>query len=95
MLAFVTGGTGFVGSNLVVALTNRGIGAVGVARFTPGPRLPTDGKQMRLSSAAIYADGSKAREELGVSCTPFRTAVQSARDWHLDNHYLREQTTTP
>ncbi len=26
MLAFVTGGTGFVGSNLVAALTDRGIG---------------------------------------------------------------------
>jgi len=69
--------------------------AVGVARFMAGPRLPIDGKQMRLSSAAIYADGSKAREELGVSCTPFRTAVQSARAWYLDNDYLREQTPTP
>jgi hypothetical protein len=151
MLAFVTGGTGFVGSNLVAALTNEGsvsvccgdqprrrrgwmacepavvigprdvngssgamiveaargrlrvsapggtnfvvvadafatvcdivnrpgpavvlprwtipaaVAAVGAARFVVGPRLPIDGKQRRLSSAGLYADGSKARTEL-------------------------------
>ena len=69
--------------------------AVGVARFVVGPRLPIDGKQMRLSSAAIYADGSKARKELGVPCTPLRAAVQSAHDWYLENHYLPKQATIP
>ncbi|OBG91084.1 nucleoside-diphosphate sugar epimerase [Mycobacterium sp. E3251] len=65
--------------------------AVGAARFVVGPRLPIGGKQMRLSSAYIYADGSKARTELGVPYTPFRAAAQSAYDWYLENHYLPEQ----
>jgi dihydroflavonol-4-reductase len=71
------------------------VAAVGAARFVVGPRLPIDGKQMRLSSAAVYADGSKARTELGVPCTPFRAAVRSAYDWYLENHYLRKQATIP
>lgn len=62
--------------------------AVGAARSAIGPRLPIDGKQMRLSSAGIYADGSKARQELGVPCTSFRVAVESAYDWYLENRYL-------
>jgi dihydroflavonol-4-reductase len=57
MRALVTGGTGFVWSNLVAAL--------------------------------IYADGSKARDELGVPATPFRTAAKSAYKWSLENDYLR------
>ena len=65
--------------------------AVGATRFVIGPRLPIGGQQMRLSSTCIYADGSKARTELGVPCTPFRTAAQSAYDWYLDNHYLPKQ----
>ena len=65
--------------------------AVGVARSMVGPRLPIDGKQMRLSRAAIYADGGKARQQLGVPCTPFRAAAQSAYDWYLENHYLPER----
>jgi dihydroflavonol-4-reductase len=69
--------------------------AVGAARFVVGPRLPIDGKQMRLSSAGIYADGSKARKELGVPFTPFRAAVESAYDWYLENHYLPKQATIP
>lgn len=63
--------------------------AVGAARAVIGPRLPIDGKQMRLSAFGIYADGSKARTELGVPATPFRTAVQSAYDWYLENHYVQ------
>lgn len=65
--------------------------AAGAARFVIGPRLPVSGKQIRLSSAGIYADGSKARTELGVPWTPFRTAAQSAYDWYLGNHYLPKQ----
>ncbi len=68
--------------------------AVGAVRFVTGPRLPIGGKQMRLSSACIYADGSKARIELGVPFTPFRTAAQSAYDWYLENHYLPNRATT-
>jgi dihydroflavonol-4-reductase len=50
---------------------------------------------LALSSAAVYADGSKARTEPGVPCTPLRAAVQSAYDWYLENHHLRKQATIP
>ncbi len=69
--------------------------AVGAARFVVGPRLPIGVMQMRLSSAGIYADGSKARTELGVPYTPFRTAAQSAYDWYLENHYLPKKAVAP
>ncbi|MEZ0362623.1 NAD-dependent epimerase/dehydratase family protein [Mycobacterium sp. pUA109] len=62
--------------------------AVGAARIVVGPRLPIDENQMRLSACGIYADGTKARTELGVPLTPFRAAVQSAYDWYRDNGYL-------
>lgn len=62
--------------------------AVAAARTVVGPRLPIDAKQMRLSSAGIYADGSKARAELGVPLTPFRTAAQCAYQWYVENDYL-------
>lgn len=62
--------------------------AVAAARTVVGPRLPIDAKQMRLSSLAIYADGGKARKELGVPLTPFRTAIRDACDWYVDHHYL-------
>ncbi len=68
---------------------------VGAARFVVGPRLPIDGKEMRMSSASIYADGSKARAELGVPCTPFRTAAQAAYDWYLENNFLPERAAIP
>jgi dihydroflavonol-4-reductase len=61
---------------------------VATARAVLGPRLPIDEKQMRLSAFGIYADGSKARSELGVSTTPFRLAAQSAYNWYRDNDYL-------
>jgi dihydroflavonol-4-reductase len=67
--------------------------AVGAARAVLGPRLPIDGKQMRLSAFDIYADGSKARAELGVPATPFGTAIQSAYDWYRDNDYLNGSDT--
>jgi dihydroflavonol-4-reductase len=69
--------------------------AVGITRFVAGPRLPIDGKQMRLSAAGIYADGSKARNELGVPFTPFRYAVQSAYDWYAENDVLSKQVPIP
>ena len=69
--------------------------AVGAARFVIGPRLPINGKQMRLSAFGIYADGSKARAELGVPATPFRIAVQRAYDWYLENDYLPNRAAIP
>jgi len=89
MLAFVTGGTGFVGSNPVAALTNRGTIPAAVAAVGPAwsaVAFPSTECCCGCRLAAVYADGSKARTELGVPCTPFRTAVQSAYDWYLENH---------
>lgn len=62
--------------------------AVGAARAVVGPRLPIDEKQMRLSAYDLYADGAKARTELGVEVTPFRTAIASAYRWYSENGYL-------
>lgn len=62
--------------------------AVAVARVVVGPRLPVDARQMRLSVADIYADGSKARRELGVPFSRFRPALQSAYEWYRDNGHL-------
>lgn len=57
-------------------------GAVAAVRTVIGPRLPIDAKQMRLSGYGIYADGTKARTELGVPCTPFATAISEAYRWY-------------
>ncbi|HEX7323514.1 MAG TPA: NAD-dependent epimerase/dehydratase family protein [Mycobacterium sp.] len=62
--------------------------AVAAARAVVGPRLPIDAKQMRLSAVGIYADGGKARRELGVPLTPFRTAIGDAYDWYREHHYF-------
>ena len=61
---------------------------VAAARAVAGPRLPIDAKQMRLSALGLYADGAKARRELGMPLTPFRTAIRSAYTWYADNGYL-------
>ncbi|HEU0190996.1 MAG TPA: NAD-dependent epimerase/dehydratase family protein [Mycobacterium sp.] len=63
-------------------------GAVAAVAAVVGPRLPIDAKQMRLSSLGIYADGGKARRELGVPLTPFRTAIGDAYAWYREHGYL-------
>ncbi|BBZ25590.1 NAD-dependent epimerase/dehydratase family protein [Mycolicibacter hiberniae] len=61
---------------------------VSVARTVVGPRLPIDARQMRLSTAEIYADATKSRTELGVPFTPFTTALRAGYQWYRDNGYL-------
>ena len=61
---------------------------VSVARTVVGPRLPIDARQMRLSTAEIYADATKSRTELGVPFTPFATALRAGYEWYRDNGYL-------
>ncbi|ORV50228.1 nucleoside-diphosphate sugar epimerase [Mycolicibacter engbaekii] len=61
---------------------------VSVARTVVGPRLPIDARQMRLSTAEIYADATKSRAELGVPFTPFTTALRAGYEWYRDNGYL-------
>lgn len=58
------------------------------ARAVAGRRVPIDTTQLRLSFATIYADGGKATDELSVTATPLRDAVQAAYAWYRDNGYL-------
>lgn len=58
------------------------------ARLFLGSRVPLDPTQVRLSGAAIYADGSKARQKLRVPVTPFVTAVQQTYDWYKEKGFL-------
>jgi dihydroflavonol-4-reductase len=64
--------------------------AVTALRAIVGPHLPVDGNQLRLSAAALYADGRKARGELDLPYTPFRTAIERAYAWYMRNDYLRK-----
>ena len=66
------------------------IAALGVAAFRAlvGVRIPVDENQVRLSGQEIYANGSKAVEELAFGHTPFRAAVQRAYDWYNTNGYI-------
>ena len=53
------------------------------------PRTPLfSGEQVRLSVAEMYCDCRKARQELGLPCTPFRTAVERALAWYQAHGYL-------
>jgi dihydroflavonol-4-reductase len=60
----------------IVALT------VSAARTLLGPRLPLDADQVRLASAFIFVDDSKARQTFQLKPTPFATAVQEAWYWY-------------
>ena len=46
------------------------------------------GEQVRLSGAEIYCDWSKARQELELPGTPFRTGVERAYAWYQAHGYL-------
>jgi dihydroflavonol-4-reductase len=46
------------------------------------------GEQARLSAAELYYDCSKARRELGLPLTPFRTAVERAKAWYVEHGML-------
>ncbi len=69
--------------------------AVAAARAVLGPRLPIDGKQMRLSSADIYAGGQKARNER--ACPALRSAQRSGAHTTgaSKRHYLKKKVTIP
>jgi dihydroflavonol-4-reductase len=62
--------------------------SISLARAVVGPRLPIGAHQMRLSAAEIFADSTKAREELRLPFTSFRTALRDAYHWYRDNGYL-------
>jgi nucleoside-diphosphate-sugar epimerase len=86
MRALVIGGSGFVGASLVAGLTERGTAARAVLR----DRVPIAPSQIRMSNAAIYANGQKALREFGLSQTPFKSAVERACDWYREHGYIRQ-----
>lgn len=53
-----------------------------------GDRVPLEANQIRLAGKKIYADGSKAARELGISKTPFRIATIEAFEWFVEHGYL-------
>jgi dihydroflavonol-4-reductase len=61
--------------------------ADGFSAIWPGTPL-FSGTQARMSSVNIYCDWSKAQQELGLPCTPFRTAVERAYGWYRAHGYL-------
>lgn len=69
------------------------LAAMGVraARALVGNAIPADENQVRLMAAFIYADSGKAREELSLSQTPFRTTVQRTYDWYNQHGYLERR----
>lgn len=50
----------------------------------PGPPL-FSGEQVRLSAADIYCDCRKARQELGLPLTSFRSSVERAYAWYREH----------
>ncbi len=56
--------------------------AVSAARRVFGNRVPLDANQVRLLGVPIYADVSRARQELGLPQTPFLDAVRDTVAWY-------------
>jgi dihydroflavonol-4-reductase len=61
---------------------------VRVARRVLGNIVPMDENQVRMLSAVVYADNGKARRELNLPQTPFRTTVQRTYNWYNGHGYL-------
>jgi dihydroflavonol-4-reductase len=62
--------------------------AVRAARSVLGNRVFLDENQVRLMRYFIYADNSKALEELNLPQTPFASSVQRTYSWYNKNGYL-------
>jgi dihydroflavonol-4-reductase len=65
--------------------------AVRAARWVFGNLVPLDENQVRMLSAVVYADNSKARRELDLPQTPFRATVQQTYNWYNGHGYLDER----
>jgi hypothetical protein len=67
--------------------------AVRVARAVVGNAVPADENQVRMMGARIYADISKARQDLALPNTPFRNTVQRTYNWYNLNGYLERRVS--
>lgn len=56
-------------------------------RLSPRP-LPLSGDVLRLGARTLYADNSKARQELGFRVTPLRETIQHTVAWLRDQGHL-------
>lgn len=61
---------------------------VRLARAIAGNAIPADENQVRLMGAFIYANNSKAREELGMPLTAFKNSVQRTYNWYNENSFI-------
>jgi dihydroflavonol-4-reductase len=61
---------------------------VSIGRFFLGNKIPMDANQVRMSGATVYADIRKAKQDLNLPETPFKTAVQRTYDWYNSHGYL-------
>lgn len=64
--------------------------ALGVraARFVLGNRVPFDENQVRMLGVFIYADTTKAVQQLDLPQTPFRQTVMEAADWYRRHGFI-------
>lgn len=60
---------------------------VRLTRLVLGNRTPLDENQIRLMAAHIYADTTKAHQELHLPQTPFPNMVQQSYDWYKQNGF--------
>lgn len=67
--------------------------AVRVARAVAGNAVPVDDNQVRMMAALIFADSRKARSELSLPQTPFKTTVQRTYNWYNQNGYFERRAS--
>jgi hypothetical protein len=60
------------------------------ARAVLGDRVSIAPSQVRMSGAAIYANGQKALRGCELPQTPFKSAVEHAYEWYRENGYIRQ-----
>lgn len=54
-------------------------------------RPPVTGGSLRYAAGNFHFDNRKAREELGMTFTPMRTAIAKAFDWFIREGYIRDR----
>ena len=79
---------GFVLPGWTIPIVATGVAS---ARLFCGNRIPMDANQVRLSRQCIFANSSKAIDDLGLPQTPIKLAMDAAYDWYVLKGYLGPQ----
>jgi dihydroflavonol-4-reductase len=58
-----------------------------LARLGKKPSVPLDG--VRMSRQRMFYDATKAQQQLGLTQTPVKTALQESINWFLENGYAQ------